>query len=267
MPQVLTGEYATLSGALFNATSSEIGFGSAPPSAIAQTTLALIFPTGVAASGSGVIWSRATPTVTDGQRFFITGTGPVSVGFTGSCTGVNNRPFAFGDAASGPISFNVWWHVAATWSGSSSSTGIILYAGNVGQPLQQRSVSTSTSGSGSGTDVSGSTYSFMIGAFPTAASTFKGTIAYVARWNRVLTLAELQQAQRLGPLTVPLGLIVCWANGRDYSPYNPQPTSQTAIAAGMSPTFSQRMIGRPFRKQWVTGGGSRVRASNWLFGA
>jgi len=50
----------------------------------------------------------------------------------------------------------------------------------------------------------------------------------------VLSLAEFQHAQLYGPLAVPLGLILCWANDTDLGPYKMRPT-KTAITRGRSP--------------------------------
>ncbi len=251
MPYVLSGGTETISGAQFDGSTSVIEFDTSPPSAIAQTTLCLIYPTGTAANGNGVIWSRRNAGNTDGQTFALTKNGGsnIWVDFIGSCA-TTARPFALDDGTGGPITLNNWYHLAATWTGNPATTNIIHYRGTNGAQLVQRVVGTTTGGSSPAND-SGS-YSFRIGSFP-GASQFNGTIAYVARWNRILALAELLQAQRLGPISVPQGLILCWANGRDYGPYAIKPTRQVAITPALTPPFGQRLLMRPFRKQWVTG--------------
>ena len=262
--QVLTAGYETLSGATFNASTSIITFGTAPPPAQAQTTLALIYPTGVGTGSVGTIWSRNNAGVTDLQSLFLLEqTGSPFVGWDSTSGSANGRP---NRVAATQISYNNWWHVGAAWSGTSLATNIATYQGKNGAPVVgQLSYSVSNDGSGSGNDAA--SYSFCIGARTNSASTFKGVISYVARWNRVLTLAELQQAQRIGPLSCPTGLILFWVNDRDFSPYALQPTSRVALGAGIvPPPFNQRLNLRPFRKLWVTGG-SRAVASKWFFGA
>ena len=202
-----------------------------------------MFPTTFTTNAACTIWSRDNGSGDVQSHGVLDSSGTPHVFFDASTTTGNARP---NRTASGVLSYNDWWHVAAIWTGSILATGITLYAGKNGQPVIQQSIGTSNDGTGTAKDSVAN--SFAIGARTAVSTVFKGHIAYVARWNRVLTLAELQQAQKDGPISVPQGLILFWANGRDYSPYEVTPTSIANVAAGISPTFSQRVKVRPFRK-------------------
>ena len=165
------------------------------------------------------------------------------------------------------ITYNDWWHVGVIWTGSILASGITLYGGKNGLPVADQNSTISNDGTDSVKDSVAN--SFAIGATTAVTTPFKGHIAYIARWNRVLTVGELQQAQKDGPISVPQGLILFWVNGRDYSPYEVTPTSIVNVAPGISPQFSQRVKVRPFRKLLVSpggGGNTTINASRWFMG-
>lgn len=48
-------------------------------------------------------------------------------------------------------------------------------------------------------------------------------------------MAEISQAYTEGPLSVPDGLVLCWANDQDYGPYALTPTARSTFAEGVLP--------------------------------
>lgn len=64
---------------------------------------------------------------------------------------------------------------------------------------------------------------------------FVGDIAYWARWNRVLSGAEITSACDNGPRSVPSGLVEFWVNRTDFGPNGITYSSRTTFVAGDVP--------------------------------
>jgi len=64
---------------------------------------------------------------------------------------------------------------------------------------------------------------------------FQGDVAYVATWNRVLDTTELETVRAGGPLDVPGGLVLLWANQADLSPSAITPVARSTFVAGELP--------------------------------
>lgn len=263
MPQIISGTYAALSGTKFNATTSAINFGATPRTSAAQTSIALVRPTAAGENDLGWIWGRANGTGS-GHRLYINSNasgfaGTPCLGFAASTsTGANGTPVKVSNATGGELSYGDWWHLAATWGGGTAATEITLYGGKNGALLAALPFFSVTSGSGVGTDSSAN--SFLIGNSTTGDRTFNGSIAYVAKWDRVLSLVQLRTVQKYGPLVIPVGLTICWANDRDYSLYRCHPTSKTALASGIAPSGQRILI--PLRKMWANGSVAAASSSS-----
>lgn len=218
---------------LFNATTSDINFGLATSQDLAaQTCLAYVYGLGAGEGNNGYIFAKVASASTDDVRFFVAhNSGSPQLTFGSGSGGVASQPNR--TAASNSFVYNQWAHVAATWQASLTASTIHLYQGFNGAPLSEPSYAATNDGSG--VLRTGIGNNLHVGNRENTDRTWNGTIAYVARWNRILALPELRQAQQYGPLTVPNGLVLCWSGYRDYGPYGLRPSSTTALALGQYP--------------------------------
>ena len=218
-----------LLGQSFNATTSDINLGaSSAQDCLAQTALALCYPTGAGEGNAGYIFALTTSATSNGPRFVhLDNSGNPQFGLQCNSSGTAGAPVHNSDSNTAP--YNNWYHVAGTWDGGINADGVQVYIGQNGATLANRTTNGANfvNGTGSGSVTAGR--NLHIGNREGTDRTFNGIIAYVARWNRVLSFEELVLAQQRGPLAVPKGLILCWANDRDYGPYKLKPSSRTAI--------------------------------------
>lgn len=202
---------------------------------IAQTCLVYAKLTGAGGNNSGYVFGRTPSSSTNGHRFYILhNSGSPRTAFGGSCSGGGlntSRPYREGENNSATL--NSWGHYAAIWNGTNQQTGITLYAG-IGVDLAEVGYSGPGANSG-GTPISSVGNPLYLFNRQGLDSHYAGDIAYIARWNRVLTLTELRQAQNDGPLSVPDGLILCWANGQDYGPSAYTPVARATLVEGELP--------------------------------
>jgi hypothetical protein len=218
----------------FNATTSDInlGVGIGAQAPTAQSILGYARQDGVGEGTYGYMFGQTPSASANGPRFYL---GSISGTFTvgmGSCpsAGGSNTPYL---EMSGPNPTGQWAHAAGSWDGGlTASTAFKIYLGIGGSPLTALTT-TYSSGNGS-TAGDGSGNNIHIGNRQGTDRTFNGLIGYVARWNRVLSVEEFRRAQRFGPLSVPKGLILLWANGKDYGPYHLRPTSVTDVTKASS---------------------------------
>lgn len=228
----------------FNATTSDInlGAGTGGQAPTAQSILAYVRQDGAGEGTYGYLFAQTPSASANGPRFYLGSiSGTYTVGM-GSCpsAGGSNSPYL---EKSGPNPTGKWVHAAGSWDGGlTASTAFKLYLGIGWSPLTELST---TYGSGNGSTAGGgSGNNIHIGNRQGTDRTFNGLIGYVARWNRVLSVEEFLRAQRLGPLSVPRGLIMLWANGRDYGPYHLSPTSTTAVTKAIAPPKPVLRTGR-----------------------
>lgn len=128
-------------------------------------------------------------------------------------------------------------HVAFVLDGTLGDSGSNVYS-SLGTNAPLTSDKSAASGlTGSATATTGT---LTVGNRISSASRHfsDGVIYYIARWNRILLLAELRKAQMKGPLAVPKGLILCWSNGVDYGPYGLRPSTYTPTSKVVSPRRS-----------------------------
>lgn len=217
----------------FNATTSDISFGAnASQAPLAQTVLALFYATGSGEGGTGYVMSRTPVSSVNGPRMSILdNTAAPQIFFGGHSTGNAGQPSFTGNANT--ITYGKWHHCAATWDGTlTGSTGVLAYVGIEGKAL---ALVAGTTANGTTAADAGSANALHVGNRGGTDRTFNGDIAYVAQWNRVLSLDEMLRAQFQGPLSVKGGLTFFWDGQRDLAPYQLPPVSITDLALGFLP--------------------------------
>lgn len=137
--------------------------------------------------------------------------------------------------ANGTAPYDTWQHAAATWDGGLLASGIHIYLGLDGATLSEATYQGGLDGSGSIVADTGGALGIM-NRVSDQLRPMLGDVAYVAIWDRVLTLTELQQAQADGPLDVPSGLVVLWANQADLSTYAHSVVGRSTFVAGTIPS-------------------------------
>ncbi len=174
----------------------------------------------------GYPFGRVDPGSSTGHRYAISDKATLGV----STTAHAQRP----SYDSAIINYgDLWTHFATSWNGSTDGTGFAHYASTDGSPIAL--IATGAGQSTSGTPTSAVGKNLYLLNREGLDRSLTGDVAYIARWNRVLSLAELQTAQADGPLSVPDGLILCWANEQDYGPKGYVPVARTAFVAGALP--------------------------------
>lgn len=133
-------------------------------------------------------------------------------------------------SANNSVVFGEWANHAISWDGV---TAVNLSGG--GKTYKDGVENTGNGGSGSSPWLDGSGFDMLLFNRGDGTRALLGSHAYVAVWNRVLSDAEVAQAYADGPLSVPSGLVLCWANGQDYSVNGITPTSRSAFVAGELP--------------------------------
>ena len=83
------------------------------------------------------------------------------------------------------LTLNQWQHVALTWDGSSSASGVHFYVNGT-------EVAYTTNQSGSGTRVPDDTEDLRVGNNESGTRTFDGAIDEVRVYNRALAQSEIQ---------------------------------------------------------------------------
>lgn len=232
-------------------------FGAHPSQApIAQSALALIRPIASGENNIEYVFSRFG-TIGAATIFAAHNLGAPRAGGGGSSTGASGNPSR--QAADNSIVYGQWQHVAMSWNGGLiASTAIKIYVGQKGAPLAETAYSTAEA-NGLTAASSSPAEPLNIGNRGTFDRTFNGDIAYVAQWNRVLSLQELRTAQAFGPLAVRCGLIFFWDGERDWGPFHLQPTSKIALVLGVKPPY-KFLPKIPSMTQFAMDVISRVRA-------
>jgi hypothetical protein len=209
----------------FNGTTSDLNFGTALTEPTAQSALVAFRLFGANENGLGYLFSRVPSASGNGPRLLINDpTMHVTVGFHSPGSAVNpSRNSSAAYVAVGTPMFLGFSH-----DGSITAANIKIYKGYTGIPMAEET-SYGTTSDGGGSFDNGAANNLHIGNREGTDRTLNGPIYYLARWNRVLSLGELRQAQFNGPYHVANGLILCWANGMDHGPYKLRPTSRADI--------------------------------------
>ncbi len=217
----------------FNATTSQVDFGiRVEQTPTAQTVCAVVSPAGAGELGTNTVLAvNSAANVNDGTRFRFGDAAGWQIFFNANSTGTAGAPVRNGTDV---LVYSAWYFTAATWDGSLTAANIRLFFARAGALLAECAYGTTTNGT---TAVApGYGKPMAIGNRPDGARAYNGEMAYVARWNWMMTPDQLSMVQRHGPLVFPEGLILCYANGRDYSPVGCQPTLKTAITLRARPT-------------------------------
>ncbi len=216
----------------FNATTSVVNFGVRPEQFPgAQTCCAVVFPIGAGELGTNTIMNVTDSASNNGPRLRFADSGGWLISFNGSSSGSTGNPSRFTTFA---LNYSQWHFVAATWDGALAATGIRMYYAVENRALVEGAYGTTTDGV-TAVDY-GNGKALCVGNRPDAGRTYNGNLGYVARWSRELTPQELALVQRRGPLALTDGLILCYANGRDYGPFQGKVVSKAAVGLRAPPT-------------------------------
>jgi hypothetical protein len=188
----------------------------------AQTIIAYVRPTAEGEASFGYLFGKVPSAATTGLRFFVSGTTKLSFG---AHSGTSARPQRIDTI--GPT-LNEWQHLEVTWDGTISASGMLLYRDGT-----QLTGGSSSSGTGSVASDAANP-AFLMNRNGTDRA-FIGDVAYIARWNRVLTTEERTTVRTTGPLDVPSGLVLCWANQQDIGPNALTATARSTYVAGDLP--------------------------------
>lgn len=194
-----------------------------------QTIIAYCKPTGSGGGGFGYIFGKTPTGSTAGTRFFVDhngGSPRLSFGVSSTGSGGPGNPNNLG-ATSG-ITYNAWQHCEVTWDGSLNGTGISLFVNGTAKDGTQTNGVTAIS-----SDAANDAY--LMNRFGLGRE-FVGDIAWIAVWDRVLSSDERGSARTNGPLSVPSGLVLVWANQADLGPNGLTETTRSTFVAGGAPT-------------------------------
>lgn len=176
----------------------------------------------------GYLWSKCDSSANNGGRFVITTTGTLAFAPYGT-SGSGQNPSR--TSSSSVVNGN--WRVligTAPGNGDMTGTNVKLYIDGTED--------TSASGSnGSGSVSSDAANHMFLMNRVGLGREFVGDEGYVAIWNRVLTSTERATLNdgTHGPLDIPSGLVICFANGQDYSPTAAAVNARTTQVAGSTP--------------------------------
>ena len=191
-----------------------------------QTIIAYCNPSGSGGGGFGYIYGKTPTGTTTGPRLFIDhNAGSPRLSFGASSTSASN-PNNLG-ATSG-ITYGNWQYCEVTWDGTTNANNIFLFVDG------SAADGTRTNGSGSITSDAAND-AFLMNRFGLGRE-FVGDIAWVAVWDRVLSADERGSARTNGPLSVPSGLVLAWANQSDLGPNGLTATTRSSFVAGGTPT-------------------------------
>ena len=191
------------------------------------TVLAYVRPSGAPENALGYIFGKGG-TSGFGPRFYNQGTQNLGCGSYSNSNGPNRA------SAATQYTYGTWVHQAATFGGTINYSDISNYVG-VGVDLALTTGVDALAVNGSVALVNDSALKMVLMNREGLARAFIGDIAYIAVWNRVLTLSELITAQNDGPLNVSTGLVLLWANQQDLSPNALAPTIRSTYVAGALP--------------------------------
>lgn len=179
-----------------------------------QTFMVYYRPTaGGSENGTGYFVGKTPSASTAGPRFFTghnTNAPNLGVGFQSSDGGNPNRT-----SGNSMVTYGSWQHSAAVWTGAQTGASLTLYKGVGATIAEVGSYSTTNNSAGSISDDSANVEYLMNRLGLDRA--LVADVAYIARWNRNLTLAELVEAQTNGPLRIG-GVVYCYANGAIFDP-------------------------------------------------
>lgn len=194
--------------------------------------------------GAQTIIVYARPVSSGANQFFFTKAGTTSTGCrmwidhnSGSprfavgahSTGTAGNPNTSGTQLTGKVVYGQWQHYQMTWNGTISGTSLASFVDDV----SAQSASAHYAGTGSvANDASNSLYLMNRQELDRS---FTGDFAYFAIWSRVLNATERATVRADGPLSVPDGLVLVYANQSDLGPNELAISARTTYVAGALP--------------------------------
>lgn len=191
----------------------------------AQTIIAYCNPTSAAPAVTGYLFSKCD-SAGAGRRLSIAAT-TGAIGYAANSSGTPGAPAKVTTAA---VTAGVWQHIQVTWAGALAASDINIYKD------ASATLAATQADSGTGSITSDAAYDAWLMNRTGLGREFVGDLAYVAQWNRVLSDAERTTVRTDGPLAVPSGLVLCWANDQDYSTNAITATARSTRVTGSAPT-------------------------------
>ena len=247
---------------LFDATTTIFDYGALNASFnanVPMTLMALIRPTGSGEGTFGYVLAKTDTNLSTGTRWFVDhNSGAPKMAF-GQASGDNNP---LRGAPNNSITYGKWVWVAVTSLGTITATDIKLYQGE--DNIKEVS-SYSTSNSGTGTINNSSTYKWIVGNRDGSDRTFAGDIAVAIRWNDILSLENMNEVLRVGPMSVKRDKqIFCWMGGHDFGPRRLHPVTVTGRGMGRPKKYPMERVEHPSWFAEVAGGLSAVQKDSDL---
>lgn len=181
------------------------------------TIMALCRPSGVGENNQGYIFSRVPAGSSAGLRLYTsdgTGTGRIAFGLNSTTLSAPLRV-----TSDNFVVANSWNWICATSAGGLLASNLEVYSSNPttgGSFRKESTYVTSTDGTGTlDNDIFENVVVGNRGSSP-GDRTFNGDIAFVAKWNRVLSKEEMEAVRRRGILSVARGsLSFLWVAGTE----------------------------------------------------
>lgn len=233
----------------FDATSSLVTFAPNPTQVlIAQTAMAGFYAIGNNGANNQYVFSTMTSAGTFGVRVNYALNNQWS--FAGDSSGAATLPAALGSIIDGSVSH--YYVVAGTWDGGVVASATYPAGMHAFDSIDGSSIAridfALNDGSGSPRYSDGQQIS--IGGRPGGTSRImSGDIFFVARWNRILALHEMERVRVFGAWAVPNGLVFYYVNGEDWGPYRLRAIVRTAVTKGRTHALSPPLA-LP-RRLWV----------------
>lgn len=195
-----------------------------------QTVMSRCRPTGPGGGNIGYLYGKNGSSPASGPRLFVSdNSGAPRISFGAHSTTTASKPTRNG--ANNSVVYNTWQDLAATWDGTLISSGIVVYVNGVNVSLTYSALE-----NGTGAVADDSAHAVTLLNREDLGREFVGDVAWIAVWDRVLTTTEMDLARSDGPLEVPDGLVLLWANQADLGPNSLTPESRSTYVAGALPS-------------------------------
>lgn len=195
-----------------------------------QTIVVYAKPSGSGGGGFGYFYGKTPTGAVGGPRLFMDHNGGTPrLTFGAASDGGTGLPTASTTAAGAYPS--TWTYYTCTWDGTANAAGIILYVNNTDTTDAASRTDGGTLDSDSANPV------FLLNRFGLGRELI-GDVAWIAVWDRVLNSTERATVTNgtNGPLDVPSGLVLLFANDADLSANGFTYASRSTRVTGAAPT-------------------------------
>lgn len=195
-----------------------------------QTIVVYAKPSGSGGGGFGYFYGKTPTGAIGGPRLFMDHNGGTPrLGFGAASNGGTGLPTATTTAAGAYPS--TWTYYTCTWDGTANAAGIILYVNNTDTTDAASRTDGGTLDSDSANPV------FLLNRFGLGRELI-GDVAWIAVWDRVLNSTERATVTNgtNGPLDVPSGLVLLFANDDDLSANAFTYAGRSTRVTGATPT-------------------------------